>query len=134
MALLRRRRLPAELAAPFAAFRSVVRDVERAKSALTEAVPSTRYAGRPLPDVLAEFEASLADAAEGMDAWRRPEVDEAWLAASAGLDRARAFAERVRLEAPDPAGFEGVIGLLGNLLAPLEAFEAGAEAFGRLRA
>jgi hypothetical protein len=42
--------------------------------------------------------------------------------------------ERLRVEAPDPGGFEGLVGLLGDLLAPLEAFERAAERFRAVRA
>jgi hypothetical protein len=39
----------------------------------------------------------------------------------------------VRTEAPDPDGFEGLIGLIGNLLAPLEVVGDAADAFSGLR-
>jgi hypothetical protein len=132
--MLRRRRLPPELRGAFDAFAEVVGDVERGKAALTESVPRTRFAGRPLVDGLVEFEGSLAEAAAGMPGWRRPEVEAAWLGAEAALLEARARAERLRLEAPDMGGFEGLIGLIGDLLAPLEAFGAAREAFLDLRA
>jgi hypothetical protein len=131
--ILRRRRLPAELQVALDAFATVVVHVERAKAALTESVPSTRFAGRPLVDSLFEFEQELAAAAEGMAAWRRPEVEGAWAVASEGLGAARRRAERLRLDAPDPGGFEGLIGLIGGLLAPLDVFADARAAFSSLR-
>jgi hypothetical protein len=131
MRLLRRRRLPPELRDAFAAFGLVVELVERAKDALTGAVPTTRAAGRPLPDALSEFEEGLRQARDRMREWRRPEVEGAWLACASGIDEALASAERLRIEAPKIAGFEGVIGALDGLLAPLERFE---EAFAAFRA
>jgi hypothetical protein len=107
--------------------------VERGSAALTESVPSTRFGGRPLADTLQEFEEALDEAAAGMPAWRRPEVEDAWTRADSGLRTARRRAELVRTEAPDPGGFEGLIGLIGDLLAPLEEFAAAGEAFAGLR-
>ena len=131
--ILRRRRLPPALQPAFDAFAGVVGHVERGKAALTESVPSTRFAGRPLLETLLEFEQALGAAEAGMQGWRRPEVDDAWRAADSGLRQARALASRLRTEGPDPGGFEGVIGLIGDLLAPLEPFVEAREAFRRLR-
>jgi hypothetical protein len=68
-----------------------------------------------------------------MDGWRAPEVEAEWSAAASGLDEALELAERIRTEASSPAGFEGLIGVIGDLLAPLEAFEAAAARFRELR-
>jgi hypothetical protein len=125
----RRRRLPPDLQPAFDAFAGVMACVERGSVALTESVPSTRFGGRPLADTLLEFEEALDEAAAGMAAWRRPEVEEVWARADAGLRTARERADRVRTEAPDLGGFEGLIGLIGDLLAPLEVFAAAGEAF-----
>ena len=131
--MLRRRRLPPDLQEAFDAFSSVVASVGRGTAALTESVPSTRFGGRPLVDTLLEFEEALGEAARRMPAWRRPEIEDAWVRADAGLRAALERAERVRTEAPNPEGFEGLIGLIGNLLAPLEVVGDAADAFTRLR-
>jgi len=131
--MFRRKRLPEDLREPHRAFEALVPPLERAKAALTESVPGTRLPGRPLAETLLQFEEGLREVAGGMDAWRAPEVEEVWLGASAGLAEARALAERVRVEASPPVGFEGLIGLIGDLLAPLEAFAAAEERFGELR-
>ena len=128
-----RRRLPGELQPAFEAFTSVVDHVERAKRSLTAAVPSTRFAGRPLAECLAEYEEELTAAASLMPSWRRREVEVAWAAADAAIATSLALAERLRTEAPEPGGFEGLIGLIGQLLSPLERFEDARDAFGRLR-
>jgi len=107
-----------------------VPELERAKAALTGSVPGTRLPGRPLAETLWEFETGLREVRARMDGWRAPEVEEQWSAASAGLDEALELAERLRTEARAPVGFEGLIGVIGDLLAPLEAFE---EAAARLR-
>lgn len=131
--MFRRKRLPESLEGPYAAFEAIVPPLERAKAALTVSVPSTRLPGRPLAETLLEFEEGLAEVAEGMDAWRAPDVEDVWRAASAGLAEARSLAERVRMQAEPPEGFEGLIGLIGDLLAPLEAFVAARGRFGELR-
>jgi hypothetical protein len=48
------------------------------------------------------------------------------------LSEALALAARVRLEAASPKGFEDLIGLIGALLAPLDAFGQAAAAFSGL--
>jgi len=131
--MFRRRNLPEHLREPYRAFGALVPPLERAKAALTGSVPGTRLPGRPLAETLLQFEEGLREVAGGMHGWRAPEVEEAWLVASTGLDEARSLAERVRVEAPPPVGFEGLIGLIGDLLAPLEAFAAAEERFRELR-
>ncbi|MGH2634577.1 MAG: hypothetical protein ACRDHU_00270 [Actinomycetota bacterium] len=133
MRVFRRRRLPEHLEERARAFEALVPALERAKAALTDSVPGTRSPGRPLADSLLEFEEGLRRVRSGMDAWRAPELDEAWRRASDGLDEALRRAERARTEADDPVGFEGLIGLIGGLLAPLDAFPAAAERFRALR-
>lgn len=131
--MLRRKSLPESLQGPFAAFRAVVASVERAKAAITEAAPSTRLPGRPLAEALIEFEEGLRETRAGMQGWRASEVEPQWRACDEALGEALARAERLRLDAEPPAGFEELVGTIGDLLAPLEAFEGAAERFGALR-
>lgn len=131
--IFRRKRLPEHLEAPFAAFEDILGPLERARAALPESVPGTRMPGRPLAETLAEFEDGLGQVRAGMEAWRASEVEAEWRAASAGLDEALALGERIRVDATEPEGFEAMIGLIGDLLAPLDAFEQAAERFDRLR-
>ena len=131
--MFRRRRLPPELEHPFEAFRALLGPLERARAVLTEAVPTTRLPGRPFAEGLAEFEELLRAIEPAMGGWRATELEHEWSACSRGLDEALALAERVRLEATGPAGFEGLIGAIGDLLAPLDAFAAAAERFRDLR-
>jgi hypothetical protein len=131
--ILRRRRAPGELGGPSRAFDELVPVLERAKAALTDSVPGTRLPGRPLAETLWEFESGLREVRAGMGGWRAPAVEEQWVAASAGLDAALALTERVRTEARAPVGFEALIGVIGDLLAPLDAFEAAAARFRELR-
>ena len=129
MSVVRRRRLSPELRDAFESFLTVVALVERAKDALTAAVPSTRLAGLPLPDALSEFEDDLRRARDRMGEWRRPEIDASWAVCASAIDDALAAAERLRVDAPEIGGFEGVIGVVDGLLAPLERFDEGFAAF-----
>jgi hypothetical protein len=131
--VFRRRRLPAHLEASRVAFQGLLPGLARAKSALLASVPRTRLPGRPLAETLVEFEEGLREVRAAMESWRAPELQDAWTRASRGLDEAIERAERVRLAAPHPEAFEGLIGLLGDLMAPLEAFGDAAERFRELR-
>lgn len=107
--------------------------LERAKEALTDSVPGTRMPGRPLAESLWAFETGLREVADRMDGWKAPDMREQWEAASAGLARSLALAHRLRTEGDEPQGFDGLIGVLGDLLAPLEAFETASGRFRELR-
>jgi hypothetical protein len=131
--VFRRKRLPEHLVPARAAFDAAVPSLERAKAALTESVPGTRLPGRPLAETVLEFEEELGTVRSGMDGWRLPEVETEWRAAGAGLDEALALARRLRLEADPPQGFEQLIATIGDLIAPLEAFEAVEARFRDLR-
>ena len=130
---LRRKRLPEVLQEPAGAFDELIPVLERAKAALTDAVPGTRMPGRPLGEALWAFESDLGEVRDRMDAWRAPEVEEQWVAANDGLAESLALAHRVRTEGSEPQGFEGLIAVMGDLLAPLEAFEAAGARFRELR-
>ncbi len=131
--VLRRRRLSATLAERHAAFEGVLSEVERAKVALTEAVPGARVPGRPLAEAVLRFEDGLRAADLGMDRWRSSEVESEWLEASAGLHASLALSEHLRTQGTEPVGFEGLIGSIGELLAPLDAFGSAVERFRALR-
>jgi hypothetical protein len=129
----RRRRLPEELWATEAAFAAVLEEVEPAKAALTECMPTTRLPGRPLPDALAEYARRLERAVALMPAWRRSETQEVWIACETGLRDALMLARRLREEAPDLGGFEGLLGTIEALMDPLDPFESAARRFDQLR-
>ena len=129
----RRRRLPEHLVGPARAFDDLLPPLGRAEAALTGAVPGTRLPGRPLAETLSEFEDGLREVRDGMEAWRSPDIETEWEACSRGLDEALALADRVRTEGAHPEAFEGLIGLIGDLLAPLDAFDAASARFGELR-
>jgi hypothetical protein len=131
--VLRRKRLPDEFAASLEGLRSVVEQVEAAKAAMTSTVPSTRLPGTPLAQAIAELEDHLGQAKDLMPAWRHPDVEERWIACDAGIAESLARASRLREDPPELGGFEGLIWVVDQVLAPLEAFEAAAERFRTLR-
>lgn len=125
--------MPEALREPFESFEAVAGSIDRAKEAITAAVPGTRLSGRPLAEAILGFEEGLAEAKERMAAWRAPEVEEDWRVCDEGLAEARRRAERLRVEADAPVGFDGLVRAIGDLLQPLDAFEAAAERFLALR-
>lgn len=132
--MFRRKRLPSQLEGAYGVFRATVERLERGKAVLTESVPGTRLPGRPLAETLLEFEEALHEAETGMPAWRAPEVEEVWRACGEAIRTCLAMAERLRLDAELPEGFEALIGTIGDLMAPLEAFEDAERRFRALRA
>ena len=128
-----RRRLPSELEEPFDAFARVLRSIGEAKEELTAVMPTTRLPGRPLAEAIAGFESALDRAEADMSAWRVPVVEEAWVAAAAGIERSRRRADDLRSDAPDPRGFEGLIWVVSHVLDPLDDVEAAADRFRSLR-
>jgi hypothetical protein len=71
---LRRERMPREIASALDGFRDICAFVDRARRSLSQATPTARFAGRPLPDVLMEFEVDLREATARMASWREPEL------------------------------------------------------------
>lgn len=131
--MIGRRQLPEELRPVFGAFEAVLAEVEPAKAALTEALPTSRLPGRPLAECLDAFEGGLRRARARMATWRHPSLEEAWRACDEGLGHALELAARLRAEAPDPGGFEGLLGTIQALLDPLDPFEDAAARFDGLR-
>ncbi len=131
--IFRRRRLPSELEAPHATFMQVLAEVEPAKEALTDCMPTTRMPGRPLPDALIEYESHVERAAALMPGWRCEAMEQVWRGCAAGLDEALALARRLREEAPDLGGFEGLLGTVESLFDPLRLFEDAEKRFDALK-
>jgi hypothetical protein len=128
-----RKRLSPDLADAERAFEAVIEPLEPAKAGLTDVLPGTRMPGRPLADALDAFLRGLEAARLRMPGWRRPVLEPEWLACERGLDAAIDLTRRVRTEAPDLAGFEGLLGLVEQLLDPLEPFVEAEARFRSLR-
>lgn len=131
--MFRRKHLPPAFEPARATFLATVEPLERGKAALTRSVPGTRLPGRPLAETLLVFEECLHEAEREMDAWRVPEVEREWLAADEAIRTCLGLCERLRLEADMPEGFEALIATIGDLMAPLQAFEDVERRFRELR-
>jgi hypothetical protein len=131
--MFRRKSLSPDLAERFVAFQSVLEELEPAKAGLTDVLPGTRMPGRPLDDALVEFERRLERARTSMPAWRHPDVETEWVACEEGVGAALDLARRAREDAPDVIGFEGLLGLVEELMDPLDPFVAAEERFRGLR-
>lgn len=129
----RRKNLPPALAEAEEAFGAVLEPLEPAKAGLTDVLPGTRMPGRPLADALAAFVDGLQVARTRMPAWRRPELEGEWTACDRGLERSLELARRAQAEAPDLVGFEGLLGLVEELLDPLDPFVDAEARFRSLR-
>jgi hypothetical protein len=131
--VIRRKRLPDDLLSPLEGLRSIVREVEAAKRAMTGTVPSTRSAGTSLAEGILELEQRLAAARILMPTWRHPDLEDQWRACHEGVRESLDRARQLREDPPELAGFEGLIWAVDRLLEPLEAFEAAADRFRTLR-
>ena len=131
--MFRRKQLPHDLERRLADLRAVVVEVDAAKDVMTSTVPSTRLPGTPLAEAIAELEDHLRRAQNLMPGWRHQEVEEEWLACEAGIEESLERVRLLRENPPDLAGFEGLIWVVDQVLAPLEAFESAAERFRSLR-
>jgi hypothetical protein len=97
---------------------TALNDVERAKEALLQAVPSPRgHARRSLAEALVGFEEALTHAVGSLKRWEDARAP----ALGAAVEDALGRAERLRLNAPS-LDYEGLVTVLGDLMEPLDIF------------
>ena len=102
--------------------------VERAKVALVAAVPSPRgVVNRSLAEAVLAFEDGLRRAETEMKRWPRGS-DHVRPICEAAIEESLRRAERLRLEAP-ALDAEGLITVLGDLIAPLDTFSEAERTF-----
>jgi hypothetical protein len=100
-------------------FERVLMLVETAKARLVEARPSPRGVQRTsLAEALIAFETHLRDAAAAME-----DGDDRWTSLVGAVEESLRRARRLRLEAP-PLDYESLVTILGDLMSPLDVFEA----------
>jgi hypothetical protein len=128
-----RKALPAHLVSRHDAFLAVLAEIEPGKAGLADVLPGTRLPGRPLRDAVTEFRDRLIRAQDLMPAWRCPEIEVEWSACEQGVRSAIGRAVRLLEQPEDPAGFEGLLGTVEQLMDPLDPFVPAAERFRRLR-
>ena len=107
--------------------------LEPAKEGLAATLPTNRLPGRLLADALHDYEEALERARALMPAWRHSEVDDVWSRCMEGIEVALERARRLRSEAPELGGFEGLLGTVQDLLDPLDPLEDAAARFRDLR-
>lgn len=129
----RRKELPADLRAPYEAFHAVLDEIEPAKAGLADVLPGSRLPGRPLNDAVEEYRSRLQRATPAMAAWRHPELEAVWAACVDGLAVGIERATRVLALVDEPAGFEGLLGTVEQLMDPLDPFATAEERFRTLR-
>lgn len=129
----RRKELPEYLRGPYRAFHAVLEEIEPAKAGIADVLPSTRLPGRPLNDAVGEYRTRLKRATTAMPGWRCPEMDGEWTACADGLALGIDRATRLLAIDDDPAGFEGLLGAVEQLMDPLDPFAAAEERFRSLR-
>lgn len=120
--------IASDVAETLRAFRVTLRHVEEAKAALVLSVRSGRIQGVPLATGLSAFEEGLHRALGSMPAWRRSDTEKHWRRCERALSDALQRARRLRLER-SPEIYEELIGEVGDLLDPLEAFADASTAF-----
>jgi len=130
--VFRRKHLPDELDSIHRRFMEAVSEIEEAKRALVESVPTARAPGRPLADALNAYEDGLARAAAAMPAWRAQAVEAAWSSCREALVRAMEMADAFRLGGQD-LPFDELMFTLQDLMAPLDEFREAADRFRALR-
>lgn len=120
MGFLRRKRDPAfdDIRERFG---RVAVHVDAAQRALLAAIPTARDEGVPLAQALAGFSQRLAEANGAMSSWHDERIAHEWTKCAEAVARARAEAERLRLE-PVDLGFEALNARVGDVLHPLEVF------------
>ncbi len=130
--VLRRKRLPDDLAESGEGFAFTLRLVESAKESIATALPTSRTPGRALGEALFAFEEDLRDAGGTIDGWWHPAVASEWEPCRDGILESLRRAERLRLDAPE-LSFDQMAFTIQDLIAPLEPFEDAAVVFRALR-
>jgi len=131
--IFRKRSLPPDLADALESFHAVLGVLEPAKATLTEVIPGSRVPGRPADEAVRVFAEGLRRAQPRMPAWRRPALEAEWQACEQGVGRSIELADGFLDGGRTPVGFEGLLGLVGGLLDPLEPFADAERRFGELR-
>jgi len=131
-AVLRRKRLPDDLAGAGSSFAAALRLVEAAKEAIATGMPTSRAPGRPLGEALFAFEEGLQESEQLMDGWWHPAVAAEWDRCREAVREALRRAEELRLAAPE-LSFDQTAFTIQDLIAPLDPFEDAAQRFHALR-
>lgn len=131
--MFRPKTMPARLAPRWAAFQSQVTRVEAARRALLGCLPVGRVDPAPVSVGLDLLGDELAEVRRQMEGWRTPEVDEAWQACRAAIDEATAALPAAHAVAAGSGELEELLGAVGDVVEPLEAWAAAERRWRALR-
>lgn len=121
--MFRRKQLPVELAAPWAAFDAQAQRVENARQALLGCLPVGRVDPAPIPvglDLLRD-ELRAVDAAVGE--WRVPQVEREWQACRAALAASLDHVEPTRATAAHTDELEVLLDAVTDVVEPLDVWQ-----------
>ena len=134
MRALRRRVLPADLVAPYAAFRRCAEHIDLAQRAMLRCVPSSaRSVALPLEVGAETLRLSLAQAGTEMPSWRHPAVAEQWQQCADALEATLAAVDTAVAVAAGTRELEVALTAVQDLLDPLHAFVDAESRFAAMR-
>ncbi len=128
-----RRVMPARLAAPWAAFGAQAERVEAARRALLGCLPVGRVDPVPVPVGLDLVRDELRAVVSDLGAWRVAEVEDAWQAVRAACAEADAAVDPAHHVARTSTELEELLGAVGDVVEPLDAWGDAEQAWLRLR-
>lgn len=131
--MLRRRRMPDHLAAPWAAFRAQAERVEQARRALLGCLPIGRVDPAPVPVGLDLLRDELHAVRGSLDAWRVPEVEAQWRACGRAIGEALEHIGPTRRTATTTTELEELLDAVTDVVEPLDAWSDAERHWRRLR-
>jgi hypothetical protein len=131
--MLRRKHMPPQLRPAWEAFRAQAIRVEQARTALLSCLPVGRVDPVPVPVGLDLVHDELTAVADQMAAWRHDAVAASWDACSAAIDEALAALPGARCVAATTTELEELLGVIADVVEPLDAWQDAERAWLRFR-
>lgn len=120
--LRKRPPLPSDLHDAWWAFVDCAEVVEGGRRQLLATLPAGRVEPAPIGVGLDALGTAIEDAQAWMPRWRIPEMADAWDDCADGLDEANAAIPEVRRTAASPGELEDLLGVMAEVIDPLDAF------------
>ncbi len=121
--MLRRKQMPAHLAAPWAAFTAQATRVEDARRALLGCLPVGRVDPAPIPLGLDLLRDELLAVLPELDAWLVPQVESQWLACRTAMTESLDHIEATRETASRTDELEILLGAVAEVVEPLDVWQ-----------
>ncbi len=121
--MFRRKQMPAELSAPWAAFAAQAARVEDARQALLGCLPVGRVDPVPIPVGLDLLRDELLAVMPQLDAWRVPEVESQWQACRAALSESLTNIAPARETASGTDELEVLLDAITDVVEPLDVWQ-----------